>query len=291
MNADGVFECVPNVSEGAHSDLIEELKLVASASAKIVDLHFDVDHGRSVFTLFGPKDGLVAAIKQLATKAIESIDITHHRGVHPRMGAIDVIPFVDLTPAHRVYNKQAAQACAEYIGINLEVPVFLYGGASANATELPDIRKRAFDPMIPDLGPHSPHPTAGAVAIGTRGPLVAFNVNLATDDIEVARDIASRIRESSGGLRGVRAIGLELASIGLTQVSCNLIEPSVTTMADVLDAVSSIAEKTETLIAGTELVGLAPREAFGGRSGKALRLSRYKVLEEELDKGVGELSP
>ena len=274
--------CVPNVSEGSRGEVIAELRGAAEAGGAVVcDIHSDVDHGRSVFTIIGSKDPVGDAVHGLAQVAIEQIDLRKHTGVHPRFGALDVVPFVQTEggPDVRPLALKVASALAD----DFALPVFLYG-VVADGRSLPDVRKHAFKEIQPDFGPREPHATAGAVALGVRAPLVAFNVNLATDEIGIVKSIAADLREKGGGLPHVRALGLKLASVGLVQVSCNLTEPLITTIADVFDEISRLAEQSNVRILNSELVGLAPMGAFGGRNAVSLGLGDAKVLEEELEK-------
>lgn len=258
---------VPNVSEGRDEEKMERIER-GFAPALFLDIHADADHGRSVYTLAARQgelsDGLVAG----AAAAIEAIDLTRHEGIHPFVGALDVMPVVYLGEDQRGAACAEALTAAARIGAELEVPVFLYGELATR----PEQRERAWlrqggwrrlaerieaRELEPDFGPARSHPTAGAVLATARPPLVAFNLDLATADLELARSIAAEIREANGGLPGVRAIGLLLEERGRAQVSTNVHDHLVTPLRVVVEAVRRHAE-----IAEAELVGLAPAAAF-----------------------------
>ena len=260
---------VPNVSEGRDGQVLEELR-GAFSPASVLDLHADADHGRAVYTLAGAQGDLADGLVAGAAAAVERIDLADHQGLHPFVGALDVMPVVYLDEARR------GQACAEAltasarVGAEIAVPVVLYGELATR----PEHRERAWlrqggrrrlaerieaGEVVPDFGPRRAHPTAGVVLAAARPPLIAFNVDLASDDVELARKIAAHIRESGGGLAGVRAMGLYLDSRGRAQVSTNVHDHLATPLRAVLEAVRARAE-----VADAELVGLAPRAALEG---------------------------
>ena len=260
---------VPNVSEGRDATVLEELR-ASFSPARVLDLHADPDHGRSVYTLAGEQGDLSDGLVTGAGRAVERIDLGHHRGLHPFVGALDVMPVVYLNEQRR------GQACAEAltasarVGAELGVPVVLYGELATR----PEHRERAWlrqgghrrlaerieaGEVVPDFGPRRAHPTAGVVLAAARAPLIAFNVDLVTDDVDLARAIAADIRESGGGLEGVRAIGLRLHARGRAQVSTNVQDHLATPLGAVVEAVRARAE-----VAEAELVGLAPRAALEG---------------------------
>jgi glutamate formiminotransferase len=251
-----VLECVPNVSEGRDRAVIDVL---ASACGRaLLDVHVDADHHRSVFTLAG--DDLPTAVRSLAVAVAERIDVRLHAGVHPRLGALDVVPFVALagsTPADAV---DAARAFAAWAADTVALPVFLYDAADPAGRTLPDTRRDAFTARAPDAGPSSPHPTLGAVAVGARAPMVAVNCELARDDVALARTIATRVRERDGGLAGVRALGLHLDSVERSQVSMNLVALEQTGVQDACRAVDALARAAGNAVTRVELVGLLPAE-------------------------------
>jgi glutamate formiminotransferase / 5-formyltetrahydrofolate cyclo-ligase len=260
---------VPNVSEGRDTDALEAIER-AFHPAAFLDLHLDADHGRAVFTLAAEQGELAGALLSGAREIVERIDLNGHRGLHPHVGALDVMPVVYLDDERRGAACAEALTAAALVGEELEVPVFLYGELATR----PEHRERAFlreggwralaeriasGELAPDYGPARIHPTAGAVLVAARPPLIAFNLDLATDDVEVARSIAAELRESGGGLPGVRAMGLFLEGRGRAQVSTNVHDFRVTPLRMVVEVVRQRAE-----IAEAELVGLAPEAAFEG---------------------------
>jgi glutamate formiminotransferase len=258
---------VPNVSEGSDAATIEAIGR-ALAPARLLDLHTDPDHGRSVFSLAAPQGELAEALLSGARTAISRIDLRRHRGAHPHVGAIDVAPVVYLDQSARGAACAEALTAAALIGDELELPVFLYGdlattertreraairtGGPARLAE----RMRAGE-LTPDYGPKLPHESAGALLVTARPPLIAFNVDLATDDVELARRIAARLRESGGGPPGVRAIGLHLPARDRAQVSFNVHDHTAAPLRTLVEEV-----RREAPIAEAELVGLAPAAAF-----------------------------
>lgn len=279
-----------NLSEGRRLDHITKIAEKASSICRVLDIHADPDHNRSVMTLAGQVGSLVDGILALSAEAVRLIDITRHHGAHPRFGAVDVIPFVCPFPASEsAYPPQtaieAALRCARRIWDELKVPCFLYEFSAPRRERvplpLPLVRKEAFAGMLPDFGEGRPHPTAGAVAVGARPPLVAYNIDLDATDIRIAAQIAAGLRRR---FESVRALGLPLNSRGSVQVSCNLLSPANITMKDVFLAVSELAEHLGTPVLGSEVAGLVPRAAFGGMTPAELRFSRQpKVLEECLE--------
>lgn len=260
---------VPNVSDGRDAELLEGIER-AFAPARFLDLHADPDHNRSVFTLAGRQGELADGLVSGARAVIEAVDISAHGGVHPHVGALDVLPVVYRSEAQRGPACAEALTAAARIGDELKLPVILYGELATR----PEHRERAWlregGPMAlarriedgdvaPDFGPARAHPTAGVVLAAARPPLVAFNVDLATSDLAVARRIAARIRESNGGLPGVRAIGLWLERRGRAQVSTNVHDHRATPLREIVAAVA-----TEAAVADAELIGLAPKAAFEG---------------------------
>lgn len=260
---------VPNVSEGRDVSALEAIG-DAFAPARFLDLHSDPDHGRSVFSLLAPQGALAPALLSGAREVVGRIDLGHHDGLHPNVGAIDVVPVVYLDQEQRGPAVAEALTAAALIGEELELPVFLYGELATS----PQRAERAFfregkakrlgermrsGELIPDHGPPAPHPTAGGVLVTARPPLVAFNLDLVSDDLELARSIAADLRESGGGLPGVRAIGLRLAERGRAQVSFNVHDHAALPLRELVEAVRSRAE-----IAEGEVVGLVPSAALEG---------------------------
>jgi glutamate formiminotransferase len=260
---------VPNVSEGRDRRVLEAIER-GLGPARFLDLHSDPDHDRSVFTLAAPQADMAQALRNMAEAAIAGIDIGASRGVHPHVGALDVMPVVYLDDERRGAACAEALTAAALVGEELGVPVFLYGELATR----PEHRERAAirrggprelarrleaGELTPDQGPKRLHPTAGAVLAAARPPLVAFNVDLVTDDVDVARDIAAGLRESGGGLPGVRALGLYLEQRGRAQVSTNVHDHRAVPLGEVVEYVRARAK-----VAEAELVGLAPRQAFEG---------------------------
>ncbi|HEY3670560.1 MAG TPA: glutamate formiminotransferase [Acidimicrobiia bacterium] len=249
-----MLECVPNVSEGRDPHVLDTL--AAACGAALLDLHVDADHHRSVFTLAGSTTS--DAVRSLALAVAEHVGLMGHAGAHPRLGALDVVPFVALDGDTRVDAVDAAHAFATWAVDALAVPIFFYDGADGAGRTLPATRRDAFRARPPDLGPSTPHPTLGAVAVGAREPLVAVNCELARDDVVLARAIATQVRERDGGLPGVRALGLRLDSVGRAQVSMNLVALERTGLQDACRAVEARARDAGAEVARVELVGLVP---------------------------------
>lgn len=265
MSVNGVFECVPNVSEGRDRETVD--RLAAAAGAPLLDVHTDRDHHRSVYTLGGDLTAVATSARRLAEQAFLHVDIGDHQGVHPRRGALDVVPFVALDPSARPAAADAARQFAGWVAGTLEVPVFLYGGADPEGRTLPDLRSGAFDRFRPDRGPGRPHPSFGVVAVGERPPLAAVNCLLDTDDVEAADAIARAVRERDGGLPGVRALGFALASRGRVQVSMNVTDLTRTSVEQACTTVRTLARDRDVDVAEVELVGLVPEAEYERWSG------------------------
>jgi glutamate formiminotransferase len=249
------------VSEGR--DPLVLRALAEACGPALLDVHHDPDHHRSVFTLAGPgPQDAEMAVRALADAVADRLDHADHRGVHPNLGALDVVPFVALgdTPAERAVN--AAREFARWWSQRRRVPVFCYDAADPQGRSLPETRRDAFAGRRPDLGPDEPHPHLGATAVGARSPLVAVNCRLDCDDIGIARRIARRVRERDGGLPGVRALGLDLATVGRAQVSMNLVDPGRTGIEAACSAVRDRAREEGCGIEAVELVGLVPRSVM-----------------------------
>jgi glutamate formiminotransferase / 5-formyltetrahydrofolate cyclo-ligase len=258
---------VPNFSEGRDLAAVEAIA-AAAAPARMLDLHVDPDHHRSVLTLAARQGDLAEALVATAAAAAARIDLGTHRGVHPHVGAVDVVPVVYRSEAQHGPACAEALTAAARIGDELRIPVFLYGELATRPEHTERAFLRAGGPgalaermaggeLVPDYGPREPHPTAGATLVAARPPLVAFNVDLVTADVEVARRIAASLRESGGGLPGVRAIGLYLEDRGRAQVSTNVHDHRAVPLREIVDRV-----RAETEVAEAELVGLAPRAAL-----------------------------
>jgi glutamate formiminotransferase len=267
-----VLECVANVSEGRD---VAVLGAVADRCGEsLVDVHADADHHRAVFTLAGPgPHDAVQAARDLAAAVATRVSIEAHDGVHPFLGALDVVPFVALggTAAERNLARDAACEFGQWWAESHGVPVFLYDDADAAGHDLPGTRRQAFGSRPPDFGPDAPHPRLGATAVGARKPLVAINLLLGTDDVAVARRIAREVREQDGGLPGVRALGVMLASVGHPQVSMNLVDLDRTGIETACLGVRERAQRHRTEVESVELVGLVPRHDLDRCSDEFLR--------------------
>jgi glutamate formiminotransferase len=260
------LESVPNVSEGRDVAAIEAIGTAFSASAHLLDVHSDRDHHRSVFTLVGidSDEALVESLVSGIARARELVDLRRHEGVHPRVGAADVVPLVPVRPEDMGRARAAALTLGARVGEELGLPVFLYGEVGDGVRPAffrrggPQALQSRIDAgeLSPDFGPARLDPAAGAVLVGARAPLVAYNVDLATDDVEVARAIAALVRESSGGFPGVQALGLAVAGRG--QVSMNLLDTTKTALHEVVARIENEAQRRGVEVAGGELVGLMP---------------------------------
>jgi glutamate formiminotransferase len=287
------LESVPNFSEGRDAGTIEALRAALAERADVLDVHSDADHNRSVFTVVGDEVSLVEALLSGIACARDRIDLRQHTGAHPRIGAADVVPLVALDPADRQRTRDCALRLADRIGSELELPVFLYGESSPGRGPAfyrsggPIELQRRIDAgeLRPDFGPPRLDERAGGVIVGTRRPLIAFNVNLATDDVEVARAIAAVVREKDGGFPGVRALGLALPSVGRTQVSMNVEDYEAAALHEIVERVETEARARGVALAGTELVGLMPAGAAVAAAGAILRIDGFDpshVLELRL---------
>jgi glutamate formiminotransferase len=283
-----IIECVPNVSEGRRPEVVDALlQAVRSASGvRVLDASSDPSHNRSVFTMAGDADAVKAAVLALVAAAVERIDLRTHTGEHPRLGAVDVVPFIPIEGATMADCVALARDTAAGVATRFAIPVFLYEEAAASPARrnLEDIRRGEFEGLAtkmsspewaPDYGPRQPHPSAGAVVIGARMPLIAFNINLATDRLDVAKKIASAIRHSSGGFRFVKAMGIALDDRGIVQVSINLTNYEKTPMHRVFDAVRREAERYGVTVLESEIIGLTPQAALVSAAEHYLQLGRF----------------
>ena len=297
---DCIVECVPNFSEGRNPATIQALidVLTSVPRVRLLDHTSDYDHHRSVMTVVGAPDAMQEAIFRAIRIATDLIDLRTHAGVHPRVGATDVVPFIPIKGLSMRECVQAAKRLGHRVGAELGIPVFLYERAASHPDHaaLESVRRggleglafrMASDPdWTPDFGPAKPHATAGAIVIGARPPLIAFNVNLASTDLSLARTIAKTIRQSNGGVRHLKAIGVELTSRGVVQVAMNLMDYEATPLHVALKAVEAEASRQGVVIAGTEVVGLVPAAAITDVAKVALRLDRLdpsQVLETRVD--------
>lgn len=287
-----MVETVPNFSEGR--DLAKVERIVAAFRGKVgvtlLDYQTDEDHNRSVITAVGAPAAIKEAVLEAIGIAVEVIDMTHHQGQHPRMGAVDVVPFIPIRnmtieEAVEISREVAREAAAKY-----NLPVFLYEASASRAERrnLSDIRKGQFEGMAekikhpdwrPDYGPAQIHPTAGVAAIGARMPLVAFNVNLGTDRLEIAESIARKVRHLSGGFRYCKALGIELKDRGMVQVSMNLTNTSKTSIYRVLEMIRVEARRYGVNVVGSEIVGLVPMEALIDSAAYYLRLEGFSMKQ------------
>lgn len=302
-----IVECVPNISEGRRGEVIEACAAaVREGGARLLDVSADPDHHRSVLTFAGEPAAVRASALALADRAVELIDLRQHAGVHPRLGALDVLPFVPLDglcasgadmAACIALARDVAAALARRHGL----PVFLYEDAALrpDRRSLADIRRGGFEALprrlaeaawSPDFGPSAVHPSAGATVVGARGLLVAYNVNLATDRADVARRIAALVREGNGGLPRVRAMGVWLAQPRVAQVSMNLLDYRVTPVAAAYEAVARAAAREGVPIADSEIVGLAPAAALPADPAASVRL-RAADADRVLERRLGDLCP
>jgi glutamate formiminotransferase len=287
------LESVPNFSEGRDAGTIEALRSALSTHADVLDVHSDADHNRSVFTLVGDDTSLVEALLAGIACARERIDLRSHEGAHPRIGAADVVPIVALDPRDRERARDCALRLADRVGAELGLPVFLYGDSAPERGPAfyrrggPEELQRRIEAgeLRPDYGPAQLDERVGGVIVGARRPLIAFNVNLATDDVEIARAIAAVVREKGGGFPGVRALGLLLPRAGRAQVSMNVEDFEAAALHEIVDRVADEARTRGVEVAGAELVGLMPAGAAAAAAGAVLRIegfSRSRVLEVRL---------
>ena len=292
------LESVPNFSEGRNQGTIAALASALSSSADVLDVHSDPDHNRSVFTLVAEPDGLVRALLAGIACARERIDLRQHVGAHPRIGAADIVPVVALHPADAERARTCALQLAQRIGAELELPVFLYGESAPGRGPAffrrggPEELQRRIDAgeLRPDFGPPRLDERAGGSIVGARRPLIAFNVNLATEDIEIARAIAAVVREKGGGFPGVRALGLSLVSSGRAQVSMNVEDYEAAALHDIVERIEQEARARDVEVADAELVGLMPAGAAVAAAGALLRIrgfDRSHVLELRLLERTG----
>jgi len=293
-----VIESIPNVSEGRRADVIQRLAdaIRGTKGVELLDVSSDASHNRSVFTLVGDAASLKAATMALFEQAVAAIDLRTHQGEHPRLGAVDVVPFVPIEGVTIEECVALARDVGAAVAERFGVPVFLYEEAAANPSRrnLEDIRRGEFEGLAakmtaadwaPDFGPAAPHPSAGATVVGARMPLIAYNINLDTDRLDVARKIAAAIRHSSGGLRYVKAMGIKIDDRNLTQVSMNLTNFQKTPMFRVFEMVKREAERYGVSVLESEIVGLVPLAALVSSAEFYLQLERFsgdQILENKL---------
>ena len=270
-----IIECIPNFSEGRNKDVIERLVECAKSfpGVTLLDHSSDESHNRSVFTLIGGPGGIAEAVFALAALALELIDLRKHTGEHPRMGAVDVIPFVPIRGATAADCVEISKSVGGRVGNELGIPVFLYEDSctAEHRRNLAAVRKGQFEGMpeklkkpewAPDFGPAAVHPSAGVVAVGARMPLIAFNANLSTPDVEIANKIAKIVRGSGGGLKYCKAIGVKLEERNIAQVSMNMVNYEGTPLYRALELIRIEAARYGVIVTGTELIGLSPAKAL-----------------------------
>ena len=297
--SNSLVECVPNFSEGRRTETVERLAQAISSvpTACVLDTHIDPDHNRSVITFVAAPERVVAAAFAAVKLAAELIDMRQHQGVHPRLGATDVLPFIPISGVSMDDCIMLAHSAGERIARELSIPVFFYERAALKAerVNLEDVRRGALELLreqiavepsrTPDVGPLMVHESAGAIAVGARPFLIAFNVNLKSRDVSLARAIARVVRARHGGLPFVKALGFELSTRGLVQVSMNLVNYETTGIAQAYGAVRDEAARLGVEVFSTEIVGLVPRKALDSDAEyfkKLENLTADKILENRL---------
>jgi glutamate formiminotransferase / 5-formyltetrahydrofolate cyclo-ligase len=293
-----VIECIPNVSEGRRPEIVAAMAdaIRAVNGVRLLDHSSDAAHHRSVFTLAGDAAGVERAVLALFERAVADIDLRTHRGEHPRMGAVDVVPFVPIEGVTMAECVALARKVGAAVADRFNVPVFLYEEAARHPSRknLEDIRRGEFEGLAakmateewtPDFGPATPHPSAGATVLGARMPLIAYNINLATDRLDVAKKIAAAIRHSSGGYRFVKAMGISLEARGIVQVSMNLTNYEKTPIFRVFETVKREAARHGVAVLESEIVGLVPSAALTAAAEFYLQIAGFnadQVLENKL---------
>ena len=298
-----LIECVPNVSEGRRTEIVEKLaqNIRHVPGVRLLDYSSDREHYRSVFTIVGEAPPLQEAVYSLFDVVLSEIDLRTHTGAHPRLGAVDVIPFIPIEGATMGDCVSLSRATGSEIGRRFRVPVYLYEEASTDParTRLEDIRRGQFEGLAakmsqpgwaPDYGPRAVHPSAGASIVGARMPLIAYNINLSTNRLDVAKRIATTVRHSGGGLPHVKAMGVALKDRDIVQVSMNLTNYEVTSIGHVFDEVCREAERHGVTALENEIIGLVPRAALAGLSESFTRLGPIRedqILETRLRPTAG----
>jgi glutamate formiminotransferase len=293
-----IIECIPNISEGRRPEIVTAIADAVRAipGVRLLDHSSDASHNRSVFTMAGEAEPLKAAVLALFERTLRAVDLRTHEGEHPRLGAVDVVPFVPIDGVTMDDCVRLAREVAAEVASRYGVPVYLYEEASTNPARknLEDIRrgefeglktKMASDGWAPDFGPATPHESAGATVIGARMPLIAYNINLNTDRVDVAKKIAAAIRQSSGGFRFVKAAGFKLDDRNLAQVSMNLTNYEKTPIFRVFETVKREAERYGVSILESEIVGLIPAAALNAAAEYYLQIAGFKsdqILENKL---------
>jgi glutamate formiminotransferase len=294
-----LVECVPNFSEGRRKKVVDAIADMARGveGVRVLDVEMDASHNRMVLTFVGEPEKAKEAAFACASKAVELIDLNEHKGEHPRIGAVDVIPFIPISDVKMEDCVELAKSLGEEIADKLRVPVYLYEEAATRPERknLANIRKGQFEGLkdevranpdrAPDYGPSELHPTAGATVVGAREPLIAYNINLGSDDVSIAKAIAKAVRHKDGGLRFVKALGFKTDRENVVQVSMNLVNYKKTPIFRVFEMVKSEAERYGVPIVGSEIVGLVPEDALVGCSEHYLKLENFQksqILEYKL---------
>ncbi len=293
-----IIQCVPNFSEGRDKEVVEKIvdEIRVIEGVKLLDYSMDKDHNRSVVTFIGEPEKIIEAAFNATKVAAELIDMTTHEGGHPRMGATDVIPLVPISDVTMEECVEYSKKLGKRIGEELNIPVFLYekSATSPNRENLADVRRGQYEGMAeklkeeewkPDFGPNKLNIKAGVTAVGARMPLVAFNVNLGTDDVEIAKNIAKVVRAKTGGFTYCKAIGLEIAERGIVQVSMNMVDYTKTSLFRVFDAIEREARRYGVNVIGSEIIGLVPMQALVDVADYYLRLEGFdssQILEKRM---------
>ncbi|MEW6733740.1 MAG: glutamate formimidoyltransferase [Acidobacteriota bacterium] len=302
-----IVECIPNFSEGRRPEVVDAIvaAIKSVAGVALLDREMDASHNRSVITFVGEPDACVEAVVRAASRAVQLIDLTSHKGEHPRLGAIDVVPFVPIAKVTMDDCVRLARETGRRMAEELKIPIYLYEAAATrpDRVNLADIRKGEFEGLRneittnpdrkPDFGEAKIHPTAGATVVGARPPLIAYNVNLATSDVGVAKKIAKVVRFAGGGLRYVKALGFELKERGIVQVSMNMVNFEGTPLFRAFEMVQREAERYGVNILSSEIVGLVPQAALNACSDYYLRLENFseeQILENRLKAALAEQS-
>lgn len=291
-----LVECIPNISEGRRSEVIEAVvdQVRQTAGVTLLDVSSDTSHNRSVITFLGSPEGVENAAVALAKKAAELIDLTKHQGEHPRMGAVDVVPFVPVKEVTKEECVELSKRVGKRIWEEANMPVFLYedSASAPHRVNLASVRKGQFEGMgakvlqpewEPDFGGRTIHPTAGVVAVGARMPLIAYNINLSTSDLAIASAIAKVIRRSSGGLDCVKALGVMLEDRNIAQVSINMTDFHRTPLYRVVELVKAEARRWGVTVVGTEVVGLTPMDALIDAAEYYLQIENFDKKKQVLE--------
>ncbi len=294
-----LVECVPNISEGRRPEVIEAVvdEVRRTPGVTLLDYSSDTSHNRTVITFLGSPEGVAEAAVAVAKKAADLIDLTVHQGEHPRMGAVDVIPFIPIKDVTTEDCVTLSKIVAKRVWQEAHMPVFLYeeSASSPSRVNLAAIRKGQFEGMAqkvmepewePDFGSRSIHPTAGVVAVGARMPLIAFNINLSTSDVSIASNIAKIIRQSSGGFPYVKALGVMLSERNIAQVSINMTNFQKTPLYRVLELVKAEARRYGVSVVGTEIVGLAPMQALADSAEYYMQIEAFDFSKQVLENHI-----